>query len=189
MFHSELQAFVKLFKPHRIIPNTLESGLANLDWIAIDDMFRDCLSSHGKSVGESIRGDITKKISEDDGSVGLISWAGLADDDGKGDVALKKMQGYLLESVKACLGKVIFQADERLVEERLQEESQARSEWSEETVEDRYDDRGNSVRLIESLQGLLLSDPRDVLPPPLTKKRGFRLQSRVRGESRATDNH
>ena len=166
---------MKLFKPHRIIPNTLESGLANLDWIAIDDMFRDCLSSHGKSVVESIRGDITKKISEGDGSADLNPWAELADDDGKRDVALKnmeggdeatglaarwmapnehglrklqKMQGYLPESVRACLGKIISQAEERLAEERLQEESQARSEWSEETVEDRYDDRGNTAHRI-----------------------------------------
>ena len=35
---------MKLFRPHRIVSNTLDPGMANLDWIAIDNMFKDCLS-------------------------------------------------------------------------------------------------------------------------------------------------
>ena len=167
---------MKLFKPHRIIPNTLDPGLANLDWIAIDNMFRECLSSHGKSIVESIRGDIAEKISKDDASLQLTSWAEVAGE--KGDVALKNLEGgdeaiglaarwmtpnesglkklqriqeHLPESVRVCLGGIIFRAEARaqaLAEEQSKEESQARSERSEETDEDRYDDRGNTAHRI-----------------------------------------
>lgn len=167
---------MKLFKPHRIIPNTLDPSLANLDWIAIDNMFRECLSSHGKSIVESIRGDIAKKVSEDDASLQLNSWAEVTGE--KGDVALKnleggdeaiglaarwmtpnesglkklqKMQEHLPESVRVCLGGIISQAEARvqaLAEEKAKEESQAKSERSEETDEDRYDDRWSTAHRI-----------------------------------------
>ena len=139
-------------------------------------MFRGCLSSHGKSIVESIRGDITKKISEDDASLQLNSWAELAGE--KGDVALKNLEGgdeaiglaarwmtpnewglkklqrmqeHLPESVRVCLGGIISQAEARaqaLAEKQAKGESQARSERSEETDEDRYDDRGNTAHRI-----------------------------------------
>lgn len=136
-------------------------------------MFRECLSPHGKSIVESIRGDIAKKISEDDASLQLNSWAESAGE--KGDVALKnleggdeaiclaarwmtpnerglkklqKLQDHLPESVRVCLGGIISQAEARvqaLAEEKAKEESQAKSERSEETDEDHYDDRGNTA--------------------------------------------
>jgi len=169
---------VKLFRPHRIVSNTLDPGLANLDWIAIDNMFKDCLSSHGQSVVESISGDVAKNISEDDASVQLDSWAEFADGGRKGDVALKNLEGgneaiglaarwmspdeyglkrlqriqeHLPESLKVRLGRVISKAEARvqaLAGERLREESQAKSEQSEETDEDRYDDRGDTAHRI-----------------------------------------
>ncbi|EKM81504.1 hypothetical protein AGABI1DRAFT_69756 [Agaricus bisporus var. burnettii JB137-S8] len=40
----ELRAFVGLFRPKRIIPNTLEPSLQGLDWLCIDRMFEDCVS-------------------------------------------------------------------------------------------------------------------------------------------------
>jgi hypothetical protein len=192
---SELQAFVKLFKPHRIIPNTLDPGLANLDWIAIDNMFRDSLSSHGKSIVESIWDDVAKNISEADASVQLNSWAELAVEGGKGDVALKNMEGgdeaiglaarwmtpderglkklrkmreYLPESVKVCLERVISRAEVRvqaLVEEQLREESQGRSERSEETDEDYCDDRGNTAHRIFAGSSFIRSDERSPSTP------------------------
>ncbi|KAF9784697.1 beta-lactamase-like protein [Thelephora terrestris] len=175
---SELQAFVKLFRPHRIIPNTLDQGLENLDWIAIDNMFRDCLSSHGKSITESILEDVMKNISEGDLSVKLDSWAELAGDGEKGDVALKNLEGggeaigtatqwmtpdekglkklqriqeHLPESLKLRLVNYIAWAKAKiqaLAEERLREESQTRSERSEETEDDFYDDKGNTAHRI-----------------------------------------
>ncbi|KAJ3932307.1 MAG: hypothetical protein NXY57DRAFT_1003474 [Lentinula lateritia] len=38
----ELQAFVSLFRPNRIIPNTLDPSLKNLDWAGIDRVFESC---------------------------------------------------------------------------------------------------------------------------------------------------
>ena len=140
-------------------------------------MFRDCLSSHGQSVVESISGDVTKNIFED-APVHLDSWVELTGNGEKGDAAsknlegdneaislaarwmtpgehgmkkLQKIQGYLPESLKVRLGKVISEVEVRvqaLAEERVREESQARSERSEETDEDRYDDRGKTAHRI-----------------------------------------
>ncbi|THV06456.1 hypothetical protein K435DRAFT_743497 [Dendrothele bispora CBS 962.96] len=39
----ELQAFVSLFRPKRVIPNTLEPALKNIDWAAYDCVFEGCL--------------------------------------------------------------------------------------------------------------------------------------------------
>ena len=169
---------MKLFRPHRIVSNTLDPGLANLDWMAIDNMFKDCLSSHGQSVVESISGDVAKNISEDDASVQLDSWAKFADGGRKGDVALKNLEGgdeaiglaarwmspdeYGLKrlqriqenlpgSLKVRLGRAISKAEARvqaLAEERLREGSQAKSEQSEEKDEDRCDDRGDTAHRI-----------------------------------------
>ncbi|KAF9234158.1 hypothetical protein BU15DRAFT_79341 [Melanogaster broomeanus] len=41
----ELMNFVSLFRPHRIIPNTLDPALGCLDWGAMSRMFSGCLSS------------------------------------------------------------------------------------------------------------------------------------------------
>ncbi|KAH9949777.1 hypothetical protein B0H21DRAFT_889437 [Amylocystis lapponica] len=40
----ELQAFVRLFKPRRVIPNTLDPALKGLDWACMPKMFAGCLS-------------------------------------------------------------------------------------------------------------------------------------------------
>ncbi|KAF8885084.1 hypothetical protein CPB84DRAFT_1788683 [Gymnopilus junonius] len=39
----ELQSFVKLFRPKRVVPNTLDPRLMHLDWACIDRMFASCL--------------------------------------------------------------------------------------------------------------------------------------------------
>lgn len=174
----ELQAFVKLFRPHRVIPNTLDPGLENLDWIAIENVFRDCLSSHGQTIVESIGEDVTKNMSECDVSARLDSWAELAGHGEKRDTALMNLEGgievvglvtqwmaaegnglkklqmiqeRLPEYLKIRLGEGISKAKAKiqaLAEERLQEESQAKSEQSVETDEDFYDDRGNTAHRI-----------------------------------------
>ncbi|KAF9060729.1 hypothetical protein BDP27DRAFT_400891 [Rhodocollybia butyracea] len=38
----ELQSFVSLFRPKRIIPNTLDPSLLDLDWAGIDRIFQSC---------------------------------------------------------------------------------------------------------------------------------------------------
>ncbi|KAM6497508.1 hypothetical protein JOM56_007981, partial [Amanita muscaria] len=40
----ELQAFVRLFRPKRVIPNSLNPRLRGLDWVCLDYMFKTCLS-------------------------------------------------------------------------------------------------------------------------------------------------
>ncbi|KAJ7138135.1 hypothetical protein C8R44DRAFT_868466 [Mycena epipterygia] len=40
----ELQAFVSLFRPRKVVPNTLIPGLHGLDWKCIDRMFAHCLA-------------------------------------------------------------------------------------------------------------------------------------------------
>lgn len=151
-------------------------------------MFRDCLSSHGQSITESILEDVIKNISDDDVSVKLDSWTGLAGDGEKGDVALKNLEGggeaiglatqwitpdekglkrlqriqeHLPESLELRLEKYIAWAKAKiqaLVEERLKEESQARSERSEETEDDPYDDKGNTAHRIFARSSFTQSD-------------------------------
>lgn len=41
----ELRSFVSLFRPKRIVPNTLDLRLQRLDWLCIDRMFDGCLRS------------------------------------------------------------------------------------------------------------------------------------------------
>ncbi|GLB41473.1 putative DNA repair protein [Lyophyllum shimeji] len=44
---NELRDFVALFRPRRVIPNTLEPRLHGFDWAVIDRMFADCLNLEG----------------------------------------------------------------------------------------------------------------------------------------------
>ncbi|TFY61855.1 hypothetical protein EVJ58_g4248 [Rhodofomes roseus] len=43
----ELRAFVSLFKPKELIPNTLDPALKGLDWACMPEMFSGCLASDG----------------------------------------------------------------------------------------------------------------------------------------------
>lgn len=207
--------FLKLFRPHRIIPNTLDPGLENLDWVAIDNMFSDCLSSHGKSVVESIREDVAKKMTGCGGFVKLDSWAELAGNGEKGDTVLKNLEGgkeavdlatrwmtvdgqglkklqrireHLPESLKIHLEMAISMGEARiqaLLEERLGEESQERSEQSTET-EDWYDDRGNTAHRIFAGSSFVRSERSSSAPgeeeaefyTPFSSPRKFRRNSR-----------
>lgn len=192
---------MKLFRPHRVIPNTLDPGLENLDWIAIDNMFSNCLSPYGKSVTDSIREDVTKNFSEDNLSVKLDSWAELAGDGEKGDVTLKNLEGgdeaiglatqwitpdekglkklqriqeHLPESLKLRLEKGLSWARAKihaLAEERSREESQIRSELSEETDEDFYDDKGNTAHRIFAGSSFVRSDRS--FSAPVEEEAGF----------------
>ena len=197
---SELRAFVRLFRPHRIIPNTLDPGLENLDWIAIDNIFKDCLSPRGKSIVESISKDVTKNISGHDLSVKLDSWAEMAGDGEKGDIALKNLEGgdeavgvatmwmtadgkglkklpriqeHLPESLKILLRNGISKVEAKVrpsAEERPPEESQPRSERSVETDEDFFDDRGNTAHRIFAGSSFIRSESSSA---PAEEETGF----------------
>ena len=49
----ELQSFVKLFRPKRIVPNTLDPRFHGLDWTCIDRMFSHCLHPSAQSSASS----------------------------------------------------------------------------------------------------------------------------------------
>ena len=49
----ELQPFVKIFRPKRIVPNTLDPRLNGLDWMCINRMFSNCLHSSTQSSASS----------------------------------------------------------------------------------------------------------------------------------------
>ena len=59
----ELRAFVSLFRPLRVVPNSLDPSLHGLDALCIPHLFAGCLSSHASHsstsfAGASIEGDI-----------------------------------------------------------------------------------------------------------------------------------
>ncbi|KAF7359244.1 DNA cross-link repair 1A protein [Mycena sanguinolenta] len=60
----ELQAFVSLFRPRRVVPNTLIPGLHGVDWKAIDCMFATCLAEPPPT--DKLVGDVDVDISMDD---------------------------------------------------------------------------------------------------------------------------
>jgi hypothetical protein len=54
----ELQAFVKLFRPKRVVPNTLVPALHNLDYQAIPALFKECISSTANTEDEAPKADL-----------------------------------------------------------------------------------------------------------------------------------
>ncbi|KAI0685351.1 hypothetical protein BC835DRAFT_1421327 [Cytidiella melzeri] len=82
----ELRAFVSLFKPERVVPNTLDVKLGGLDWLCIPSMFSDCLSSDPSMLREDIRAYLASRPQS--------SWKTLCPDlDVKEDVSLKNLEG------------------------------------------------------------------------------------------------
>lgn len=81
----ELQAFVKLFRPKRVVPNTLDPRLKGLDWACIDQMFSSCLHlpAHLSLSPDSLR--LRLAITTNDHLA--------VDDQHDGDVALKNLVG------------------------------------------------------------------------------------------------
>ncbi|TFK19414.1 hypothetical protein FA15DRAFT_674467 [Coprinopsis marcescibilis] len=83
----ELQRFVSMFRPRRVIPNTLDPRLQGLDWTCIDRMFAPCLHP-------SVSASTTTHT-----SAGIDALAKAAQEDG--DVALKNLVGEGAEAVAA----------------------------------------------------------------------------------------
>ncbi|KAF8635131.1 hypothetical protein AX15_000519 [Amanita polypyramis BW_CC] len=117
----ELQAFVRLFKPHRVIPNTLDPRLRGFDWMCIDRMFEVCLTPLAGAAASAIPptpidgGDLDLlqvQVDEEGdaavknivGSLELaLSWA----DKGKLRRKLEIMVGYLDPERKSFLDKLL----------------------------------------------------------------------------------
>ncbi|KAF4564795.1 hypothetical protein EYR40_010966 [Pleurotus pulmonarius] len=47
----ELQSLVRLFKPKKLHPNTLDPSLGGLDWLAMREMFKGCISGNILDIG------------------------------------------------------------------------------------------------------------------------------------------
>ncbi|KAF8739523.1 hypothetical protein AX14_009297 [Amanita brunnescens Koide BX004] len=78
----ELRSFVNLFKPRRVIPNTLDPRLRGLDWLCLDRMFECTLSSLGAT-------DTIPPTPTDGGDLDLL----LVQVDEEGDAAVKNVVG------------------------------------------------------------------------------------------------
>ncbi|KAH9936509.1 uncharacterized protein B0H18DRAFT_1206791 [Fomitopsis serialis] len=82
----ELRAFVSLFKPKELIPNTLDPALKGLDWACMPEMFSGCLSSESSTAF---------RPEADCYSVDMREMAHelFSDEDAGADVALKNLEG------------------------------------------------------------------------------------------------
>lgn len=76
---NELRAFVSLFRPARVVPNTLDPSLHGLDALCIPNIFAGCLSnsrpSSSTAFAEALVGD-DLEISEDGGDSALQNLVG-----------------------------------------------------------------------------------------------------------------
>lgn len=111
----ELQEFVSLFRPKRVVPNTLLPGLGGLDWLAMDGMFSQCLSStsHPPSNTNPLPGvdvsalaieeeDITLKNLEGPGAIEVASrWADDVNTNSRQGGKLIRILEYLLPYLPA----------------------------------------------------------------------------------------
>ncbi|CAL1712191.1 unnamed protein product [Somion occarium] len=101
----ELRDFVSLFKPKRVVPNTLNPALGGLDWACIQGMFAGCFSHSTQLFAPNIplSPEIDSTIFESDVDVALSNLEGngaleIAErwaDNGKLRKKLKLMRQYL----------------------------------------------------------------------------------------------
>ncbi|KAL1682266.1 hypothetical protein EV122DRAFT_287229 [Schizophyllum commune] len=102
----ELRAFVKLFRPRRVVPNTLTPDLRGLDWFCIDRMFADCLASPlsnplSLTADPRVKLDAMERIDDEEGDAALKNLVGAGADDAAArwarDGHLRKRIGVLAE--------------------------------------------------------------------------------------------
>ncbi|KAL1722808.1 hypothetical protein EV715DRAFT_191874 [Schizophyllum commune] len=102
----ELRAFVKLFRPRRIVPNTLTPDLHGLDWFCIDRMFADCLASPPSkplslTADPRVKLDAMERVDDEEGDAALKNLVGAGADDAAArwarDGHLRKRIGVLAE--------------------------------------------------------------------------------------------
>lgn len=119
----ELQAFVKLFLPKRVVPNTLDPRLLGVDWMYIDRVFASCLhpyiheghTHYGELRYREMNSETLSAITLDDCDVALKNLVG----NGSSDVAVKWADdGKLLKKlffIKSHLGHEERQLIDRLL--------------------------------------------------------------------------
>ncbi|KAJ6610178.1 hypothetical protein B0H10DRAFT_2061638 [Mycena sp. CBHHK59/15] len=126
----ELQTFVSLFRPHRIVPNTLIPALHGLDWKCIDRMFAQCLFK--PVVADDSTTDI--ELPQDDALAEMdTSIINLVGGDGAVDLATKWAESGKLrrkiEVVKGWLGIQERRAVERVLQPAAPQARRLPSEW------------------------------------------------------------
>ncbi|KAI5896861.1 uncharacterized protein SCHCODRAFT_01189162 [Schizophyllum commune H4-8] len=102
----ELRAFVKLFRPRRVVPNTLTPDLHGLDWFCIDRMFADCLASPPSNplpltADPRVKLNLMERVDDEEGDAALKNLVGAGADDAAArwarDGHLRKRIGVLAE--------------------------------------------------------------------------------------------
>ncbi|KAI0040827.1 hypothetical protein FA95DRAFT_1527241, partial [Auriscalpium vulgare] len=109
----ELRNFVSMFRPRRVIPNTLDPALHGLDWKCVNRMFEGCFSPDtddnvqlegNPQLDESNDGDAALKNLHGEGSEELVaSWA----ESGKSRQKLELMERYLEGADKALVRQLL----------------------------------------------------------------------------------
>ena len=116
----ELQAFVSLFRPRRVVPNTLDPRLHGLDWACVDRMFADHIHPSAATPFNSGRvsgglSNILLPQAQDDGDVALKNLVGNGATDAAarwadGGNLLKKLdvvRGYLDAEQNAVIDRLL----------------------------------------------------------------------------------
>ncbi|CCL98525.1 uncharacterized protein FIBRA_00524 [Fibroporia radiculosa] len=89
----ELQAFVSLFKPKCLIPNTLDPALKGLDWACMRQMFSGCLASSGPESTADDAGYEYLPVGKDNINLDAQKIASNIHSEAGEDVALKNLEG------------------------------------------------------------------------------------------------
>lgn len=115
----ELQAFVSLFRPRRVVPNTLDPRLHGLDWACTDRMFADHIHPSAATPSDSGRvsgglSDILLPHAQDDGDVALKNLVG----NGAADAAARWADGGKLLK-KLDVVRSYLDAEQNAVIDRL----------------------------------------------------------------------
>lgn len=75
-----------MFRPKRIVPNTLDPKLGGLDWAALPGVFSGCLSTDGHAFRAEVRQAMAAEIG--------FGWSNISLDPDEGeDVALANLAG------------------------------------------------------------------------------------------------
>lgn len=128
----ELLQFVNIFKPRRVVPNTLTPALGGLDWLCIEKMFKDCVYSDTEhptpaQAQMSSRDDILlkEKFSDDAGDAAMLNilgegaqetaekWA----ESGKLTKKLEVMRNYLTGKEEGIVRSLLKKAGVAIPEE------------------------------------------------------------------------
>ncbi|KAF5361843.1 hypothetical protein D9756_002075 [Leucocoprinus leucothites] len=168
----ELQAFVSLFRPKRIVPNTLDPRLQDLDWFCIDRMFEGCLFENADADHTKLLPFQSNPLDSDE-DISIKNIVGCGDvaemalrwaDSGKIRRKLEIARDYLKPLERVMVDRVLgpsasFHGSPPLMIGIEKEKERAAQDWRYDTDEDTDDDdddeRGHTAhKLFASLAGV-----------------------------------